>query len=131
VALGSRRTAGNGTGKQVLVEAPAVTNRQLESLQKAILAWIQTERENLMPTCLDMLVEQRCEKLYGELINKSWEQGLEKGREEGVLIGQIRTLQQVFKLPVTPETDLKALPIEQLRSLLQKVEATHSGTPIS
>jgi hypothetical protein len=120
---GSRRTAGNGTGKQVLVETPAVTNRQLESLQKAILAGIQTERENLMPTCLDMLVEERCEKLYGELINRSWEQG--------VLIGQIRTLQQVFKLPVTPETDLKTLPIEQLRSLLQKVEATHGGTPNS
>jgi hypothetical protein len=32
---------------------------------------------------------------------------------------------------VTPETDLKTLPIEQLRSLLQKVEANHGGTPNS
>ncbi len=80
-----------------------------------------------MPTCLDMLVEQRCEKLYGELINRS----REEGREEGVLIGQIRTLQRVFRLPVTPETDMKTLPIEQLRSLLQKVEANHGGTPNS
>jgi hypothetical protein len=52
------------------------------------------------------------------------EEGREEGLEEGVLIGQIRALQGVFELPVTPETDLKTLSIEQLQSRLRKLQAS-------
>lgn len=66
-----------------------------------------------------------------EVRKKRLEEGRQVGYEEGLLIGQIRTLQEVFDLPVTPETDLKTLSIEPLQSLLQKVRASARRAPKS
>ena len=60
-----------------------------------------------------------------------YEEGLVKGREEGMLIGQIRTLQQVFNLAVTPETELKNLALEQLQTRLNQVQTARRRKPNS
>ena len=104
-----------------------------ESLHKAILAGIQTKQDDVMRTCLDVLLEQRFEKLYGELISSSkeqaWEAGRKEGEEAGILIGQIRAFQQVFDLSVTSEAELKTLSIEQLQTRLQQVPASARRAP--
>jgi predicted transposase/invertase (TIGR01784 family) len=106
-----------------------------ESLHKAILAGIQTKQDDVMRTCLDVLLEQRFEKLYGELISSSkeqaWEAGRKEGEEAGILIGQIRAFQQVFDLSVTSEAELKTLSIEQLQTRLQQVQAIARRAPNS
>jgi flagellar biosynthesis/type III secretory pathway protein FliH len=92
-----------------------------------------------MPTILDMLVEQRAEQICAvaskkahdlglergieQGIEQGIEKGIEKGRTAGILIGQIRTLEQVFQLPVTPETELKTLSVEELRLRMERVQA--------
>ena len=100
---------------------------EFEELQAVIAAGIQTERTNPMPTILDMLVEQRAEQISAVASQKAhdqgFEQGIEKGRTAGMLIGQIRTLEQVFQLPVTPETELNTLSVEALRLRLEQVQA--------
>ena len=60
-----------------------------------------------------------------------YEEGLVKGREEGMVIGQIRALQQVFNLAVTPEMELKTLALEQLQTRLNQVQAAHRRAPNS
>jgi hypothetical protein len=107
---------------------------EFEELQKVIVAGIQTERTNPMPTILDMLVEQRAEQICAVASKKAHdlglergiEQGIETGRKAGILIGQIRTLEQVFQLPVTPETELNPLFVEELRLRLERVQAATS-----
>ncbi|MEY3460296.1 MAG: hypothetical protein RL215_3453 [Planctomycetota bacterium] len=125
---------------------------EFDSLQKVIFAGIQTDWTKPMPTCLDVLIEQRLEKRFEEMRDTilkqgleqaleqgrelgleqgrelGLEQGVEQGREAGILIGQIRTLQQVFRLPVTPETELKTLSTEHLRSCLEQVQAAIGRT---
>ena len=100
---------------------------EFEEHQAVIAAGIQTERTNPMPTILDMLVEQRAEQISAVASQKAHdqglEQGIEKGRTAGMLIGQIRTLEQVFQLPVTPETELNTLSVEALRLRLEQVQA--------
>ena len=108
---------------------------EFEEHQAVIAAGIQTERTNPMPTILDMLVEQRAEQIsavasqkahdqgFERGIEQGIEQGIEKGRTAGMLIGQIRTLEQVFQLPVTPETELNTLSVEALRLRLEQVQA--------
>ncbi len=100
---------------------------EFEELQKVIVAGIQTERTNPMPTILDMLVEQRVEQVCEAMLKTAREQcvkeGIEEGRTAGILIGQIRTLEQVFQLPVTPETELNTLSVEELRLRMERVQA--------
>ncbi len=64
-----------------------------------------------------------------------YEEGLVKGREEGhekgMLIGQIRALQQVFNLAVTPEMELKTLALDQLQTRLSQVQTARRRTPNS
>lgn len=50
------------------------------------------------------------------------QEGRLEGRQEGVIIGRIRTLQQIFRQPVTPEADLVLLTNDALQALLQKLE---------
>ncbi len=107
---------------------------EFEELQKVTVAGIQTERTSPMPTILDMLVEQRAEQICAVASKKAHdlglergiEQGIETGRKAGILIGQIRTLEQVFQLPVTPETELNPLFVEELRLRLERVQAATS-----
>jgi flagellar biosynthesis/type III secretory pathway protein FliH len=111
---------------------------EFEELQKVTVAGIQTERTSPMPTILDMLVEQRAEQICAVASKKAHdlglergieqgiEQGIETGRTAGILIGQIRTLEQVFQLPVTPETELNPLFVEELRLRLERVQAATS-----
>ena len=58
-----------------------------------------------------------------ELIQKGVEQGIEKGE----LIGKIRMAQNVLKRPATPRKTLTDLSIQELESILQKLEAELSA----
>ncbi|MEY3173167.1 MAG: hypothetical protein RLZZ436_1081, partial [Planctomycetota bacterium] len=95
--------------------------RRLTWFQKAIRTGLKIDAENQMPTCYEALIEQGREE--------GLEKGREEGREEGLLMGRIRTLQEVLRQPVTPQHTLATLPLQQLQSLatqLQELlEATH------
>ena len=80
--------------------------RRLKWFQQAIRTGLKIDAENQMPTCYEALIEQ----------------GLEKGREEGLLMGRIRTLQEVLRQPVTPQQTLATLPLQQLQSLATQLQ---------
>ena len=79
---------------------------------------LQIELETQMPTCFEALVEEGMKK------------GLEKGRLQGLLIGRIRTLQEVLGQPVAAEDALALLPIEDLQTLAGQLQATLATRPI-
>jgi hypothetical protein len=51
------------------------------------------------------------------------EDGIEQGRKEGELIGQIHALERLLRRAETPATQLLALPLADLKSLAQRLEA--------
>ena len=51
------------------------------------------------------------------------EESLEEGRQEGVLIGTIHTLQEILRQPITPQETLQTKPIEELRRLLEQLKS--------
>lgn len=61
------------------------------------------------------------------LLHDALEEGLEKGREQGVLIGRVQLCQQLLHRPVTPEEDLLTLPIEELRQRAESMTAEFLG----
>jgi predicted transposase YdaD len=75
-----------------------------------------------MPTCLEAMMERGAQK--------GREEGRMEGRMEGVVIGRIRTLQQIFRQPVTPEADLVLLTNDALQALLQKLENQLDRPPV-
>ena len=75
---------------------------------------LQIELETQMPTCFEALVEE----------------GMKKGRLQGLLIGRIRTLQEVLGQPVAAEDALALLPIEDLQTLAGQLQATLATRPI-
>ncbi len=63
-----------------------------------------------MPSCFDALVEQ--------------------GREQGLLIGRIRTLQEVLRQPVTTEEALASLSVTDLQTLAAQLQESLSTRPL-
>jgi len=57
------------------------------------------------------------------LLEGALEQGLEKGREQGVLIGWVQLCQQLLHLPVTPQDELLRLPPGELRALAERLRS--------
>ena len=49
--------------------------------------------------------------------------GMEKGREEGELIGKIQMAQRFLKRPIMPKESLVEQGVESLRTLLEQLEA--------
>jgi hypothetical protein len=88
--------------------------RKLNWFKKAIRTGLQIESETQMPTCFEALVEE----------------GMKKGRLQGLLIGRIRTLQEVLGQPVAAEDALALLPIEDLQTLAGQLQATLATRPI-
>jgi len=92
--------------------------QKLEWFRQAIRTGLLIESENQMPTCLEAMMERGALKGREE----GRQEGRLEGRQEGVIIGRIRTLQQIFRQPVTPEADLVLLTNDALQALLQKLE---------
>ncbi|MFM7038792.1 MAG: Rpn family recombination-promoting nuclease/putative transposase [Planctomycetaceae bacterium] len=101
--------------------------QKLEWFRQAIRTGLLIESENQMPTCLEAMMERGAEKgrEEGRL------EGRQEGRQEGVVIGRIRTLQQIFRQPVTPEADLVLLTNDALQALLRKLEKQLDGPLVS
>jgi len=92
--------------------------QKLEWFRQAIRTGLLIESENQMPTCLEAMMERGALKGREE----GRQEGRLEGRQEGVIIGRIRTLQQIFRQPVTPEADLILLTNDALQALLHKLE---------
>jgi hypothetical protein len=100
--------------------------RQLKWFEQAIKTGLRIDAENQMPTCFEALIEQGREQRREE----GREQGREEGREEGLLLGRIRTLQEVLQQPLTPQQTLAKLSPQELQSLaIQLQELLESTRP--
>lgn len=100
--------------------------QKLEWFRQAIRTGLLIESENQMPTCLEAMMERGAQKGREE----GRQEGRMEGRMEGVVIGRIRTLQQIFRQPVTPEADLVLLTNDALQALLQKLENQLDRPPV-
>ena len=88
--------------------------RQLKWFEQAIKTGLKIDAESQMPTCFEALIEQ----------------GREQGREQGLLLGRIRTLQEVLQQPLTPQQTLAKLSPQELQSLaIQLQELLESTRP--
>lgn len=67
-----------------------------------------------MPSCYDALVEE----------------GRKKGREQGLVIGSIRTLQEVLQQPVTAEDVLVTLSLTDLQTLASQLRQSLANRPL-
>jgi hypothetical protein len=90
---------------------------QLEWFEQAIRIGLLIESGDQMPTMLEAMIERGVKK------------GREEGRQEGVLIGRIRTLQQIFRQPVTAEADLVLLSNDALQAILRQLENRLENPP--
>ncbi len=50
------------------------------------------------------------------------EEGLEQGREEGKLAGKIQVLQELLEEPVTPDSELQCISVENLTIRLAELQ---------
>jgi len=98
--------------------------RQRKWFEQAIRTGLRINAEEQMPTCFEALLEE------GRAEGR--EQGREQGREEGLLMGRIRTLQEVLRQPVTPQQTLASLSLQQLQSLaIQLQDALEATRPMT
>jgi flagellar biosynthesis/type III secretory pathway protein FliH len=101
---------------------------KLNWYKQAVKTGLQIESETQMPSCFDALVEQGMKKG----LKQGRKQGREQGRQQGLLIGRIRTLQEVLRQPVTTEEALTSLPLTDLQTLATQLHeslATRSLHP--
>ena len=82
--------------------------RQLKWFEQAIKIGLKIDAENQMPTCFEALIEQ--------------------GREEGLLLGRIRTLQEVLQQPLTPQQTLAKLSPQELQSIASQLQELLDST---
>jgi len=112
--------------------------QKLEWFRQAIRTGLLIESENQMPTCLEAMMERGAQRGREEGRQEGRQEGRLEGRQEGrlegiekgVVIGRIRTLQQIFLQPVTPEADLVLLTNEALQALLQELEKQLDRPPV-
>jgi hypothetical protein len=67
------------------------------------------------------LARVRLERDERSRLRSAREDGLEKGREQGKLIGVIHLCRDLLQRPLTPREQLVTLPVEQLRQLAQQL----------
>ena len=100
--------------------------QNLEFFQRAFKASQRTGGENRMPNCLEALfaqgVEQGLERGLEQGLGRDLEQGLGLGIEKGVVVGRIRTLQEVVGQPVTAQADLLSRSLEELQQQTLELE---------
>jgi predicted transposase YdaD len=117
---------GSGVDDIILYLFEVFDAQKLEWFRQAIRTGLLIESENQMPTCLEAMMERGAQK--------GREEGRQEGRLEGigkgVVIGRIRTLQQIFRQPVMPEADLVLLTSDALQALLQKLENQIERPPV-
>jgi flagellar biosynthesis/type III secretory pathway protein FliH len=94
--------------------------QRLTWFQEAIRTGLKIDAENQMPTCYEALIEQGREQ--------GLKKGREEGREEGLLMGRIRTLQEVLRQPITPPQSLATLSLQQLQSLATQLQELLEAT---
>jgi hypothetical protein len=82
-------------------------SQNLELLEFAFQAGQLPQSEKKMPNCLEALLER----------------GRNQGLERGLLIGRIRTLQQVLAQPAMTSQDSLLLSLEELQTLAAKLES--------
>ncbi len=75
-----------------------------------------------MPTCFEALLEQGRKQ--------GLKQGRKQGRKQGLLIGRIRTLQEVMGQPVAAEDALFLLSVEDLQTLADQLQAALASRPL-
>jgi hypothetical protein len=94
--------------------------------RQAVRSGLQIESETQMPSCYDAIVE--------EGRKKGRDEGLAKGRDEGLakglLIGRIRTLQEVLRRPVTTEDVLITLSLTDLQALASQLQESLANRPL-
>lgn len=61
---------------------------------------------------------------YDWKINTARDEGIIKGREEGKLIGIIRTCQMILSVPQSSEESLRGKPVSELQSLADGLQST-------
>ncbi|MEY3458498.1 MAG: hypothetical protein RL215_1655 [Planctomycetota bacterium] len=83
---------------------------KLNWFKQAIHIGLQIDSETQMPTCFEALLEQ--------------------GREQGLLIGRIRTLQEVLGQTVASEDVLVSLPLETLQTLAAQLQESLATRPL-
>ncbi|MFM7830490.1 MAG: hypothetical protein ACKPJD_01810, partial [Planctomycetaceae bacterium] len=114
----------------------------LEFFQRAFKASQRTGGENRMPNCLEALFEQGVEQGLERGLEQGLERGLEQGLgrgleqglgrgleqglglgiEKGVVVGRIRTLQEVVGQTVTAQADLLSRSLEELQQQTLELE---------
>ena len=87
---------------------------KLNWFRQAVRTGLQIESETQMPSCYDALVEE----------------GRKKGREQGLVIGSIRTLQEVLQQPVTAEDVLVTLSLADLQTLASQLRQSLANRPL-
>jgi hypothetical protein len=87
---------------------------KLKWFRQAVRTGLQIESETQMPSCYDALVEE----------------GRKKGREQGLVIGSIRTLQEVLQQPVTAEDVLVTLSLTDLQTLASQLRQSLANRPL-
>jgi len=87
---------------------------KLNWYKQAVKTGLQIESETQMPSCFDALVEQ----------------GMKKGLGQGLLIGRIRTLQEVLRQPVTTEEALTSLSLTDLQTLATQLHESLATRPL-
>jgi predicted transposase/invertase (TIGR01784 family) len=106
--------------------------RKLQWFEQAIKIGLKINSETQMPTCFEALVERGVKKGLEqgreEGREEGREQGLARGREEGLLMGRIRTLQEVLLQPCTPPEALASLSLEELQSLAGRLQELLEAT---
>ena len=101
---------------------------QAGQLLAVALAGLQLDSEDGMKSALDVWKEKwRLEAIQEGLKagrKKGWQEGRQKGLQEGLqegekagLVLQIRSVQRALRLPLQPESELRALPLQDLRQL--------------
>jgi predicted transposase YdaD len=96
--------------------------RKLNWFKTAIRTGLQIESETQMPTCFEALLEQGRKQ--------GLKQGRKQGRKQGLLIGRIRTLQEVMGQPVAAEDALFLLSVEDLQTLADQLQAALASRPL-
>ena len=71
-----------------------------------------------MPSCYDAIVEEGRKK------------GRDEGLAKGLLIGRIRTLQEVLRRPVTTEDVLITLSLTDLQALASQLQESLANRPL-
>ncbi len=66
--------------------------------------------------------QEGLEKGREEGLEKGLEKGREEGREEGKLAGKIQVLQELLEEPVTPDSELRGVSVENLASRLAELQ---------